>query len=118
MSQWVQHMSGQGEKWEVDCCLSNAVWRVHTRDTTITVFHYLPVSEYILCDPPEQWQDVTESLTMEETMWGLPRLKYPDGAVADNTNHRFRKVEINLVGPGILNGCQKGWAFIVEKRKS
>ena len=117
MSQWVQHMSGQGEKWEVESCLSNAVWRVHTEDTTITVFHYLPVSEYTLCDPPEQWEDVTESLAMEETMWGLPRLKYPDGTVADNTNHRFRKVRLFLEKPDSVNNCEQ-WAFIVERRKA
>jgi hypothetical protein len=57
--QWVQHISGQGEKWEVEGRYTDAAWKVHAKDKTVTLAHYLPKSEYRLCDPTEQWEAVT-----------------------------------------------------------
>lgn len=58
MSQWVQHISGQGEKWEVvHTGMKSTEWAVN--DKRGIGKHYLPTSEYILCDPPEEWEVCT-----------------------------------------------------------
>lgn len=56
--QWVQHISGQGEKWEVrDGVDSEQQWCVwdHQSDSG---YHWLPKSEYRLCPAPEVWEEV------------------------------------------------------------
>lgn len=62
IKRYVQHISGQGEKWELfneaqHCHESE--WRVKAR--THEWYHDLPKSEYILCAPPEEWEDVTDN---------------------------------------------------------
>ena len=70
MSRWVQHISGLGAKWEVSDLLrplwmrdgivvSENEWLVLHASSKAPV-HLLPKSEYVLCDPPEQWENVTE----------------------------------------------------------
>lgn len=58
-TQWVQHISGQGEKWKVDSEWSadkGTFWLV---DVGLGQSASLPKSEYVLCTPPERWEDVT-----------------------------------------------------------
>lgn len=63
-TQWVQHISGQGEKWEV-CSLSTDVdWAVSGK--RVGTVHHLPKSEYRICDPPEEWRDVTGDVTIQK----------------------------------------------------
>jgi len=54
---WVQHMSGQGAKWEVvqDCGDS---WSVSTNTAPLYGRPLLPKSEYFICEPPEKWVEV------------------------------------------------------------
>ena len=54
---WVQHISGQGEKWEV-VTDGATQWCVNAT-TSGNAYHHLPKSEYRLCDPPEQYVDIT-----------------------------------------------------------
>lgn len=59
---YVQHVSGHGEKWEVDSS------RTYADDTDYCVraklqntrskLHWLPKSEYVVCEPPEEWREV------------------------------------------------------------
>ena len=57
---WVQHISGQGEKWEVYTTYENDLWIVQApKGSRIGTRPYLPKSEYRLCDPPEQYVDIT-----------------------------------------------------------
>ena len=61
MTQWVQHISGQGEKWEVAGIphpLDQVEWQVYMKKPHHSC-HWLPKSEYRLCEPPEVWVDVT-----------------------------------------------------------
>lgn len=48
---WVQHISGQGEKWEVwkEC---EQEWNVYQKRVGGPSL-FFPKSEYRLCDPPE-----------------------------------------------------------------
>lgn len=69
--QWVQHISGQGEKWEVvvDNAGNAYQWWVRSGPAPCG-WHYLPKSEYVLCDPPEVWRDVTEAVKIDEYFAG------------------------------------------------
>lgn len=55
--QWVQHISGQGEKWEV-MAENGQQWGLR-HDVTSIGWHFVPKSEYVLCEPLEVWKDVT-----------------------------------------------------------
>ena len=60
-TRWVQHISGQGLKWAIDERIADGdpdIWMVsqggaHDRRM------YVPKLEYRLCEPSEQWVDVT-----------------------------------------------------------
>lgn len=58
---YVQHMSGNGEKWEVQekpiVMAFGEEWIVH--DRLRVGWHALPKSEYPLCKPEKRWVDVT-----------------------------------------------------------
>ena len=69
MSHWVQHISGQGAKWEVESYghLTSA-WGVKGTGPDVLTL-YLPTSEYRLCEPPtlpETWTDVTAHCRFHE----------------------------------------------------
>lgn len=55
-TKWVEHISGQGKKWEVYEEHFNA-WGIFLLKPGVTDYR-LPKSEYRLCDPPEQWEKV------------------------------------------------------------
>ena len=55
--QWVQHISGQGEKWEVAKEYEEE-WAVQKKVVQPS-FLYFPKSEFRLTNPPEQWINVT-----------------------------------------------------------
>ena len=55
-TRWVQHISGQGEKWEVLGELDLA-WTVWSNDQPRTTYT-LPWSDYRVCEPPEKWVEV------------------------------------------------------------
>ena len=115
MTQWVQHWSRNGEKWEVrEDIPDEYTWYCIM---PVPGAHYLrlPKSEYCLCDPPEQWEDVTEHVIFDQSEpFGMGRLLMPDGGVLDRSNGRLRKVRCGKTA-GVNN---PDWAFIVERRKS
>lgn len=66
---YVQHISKQGRKWELDGNTreeyeSATEWVVKSEDGSER--HFLPKSEYVLCPPPERWVDVTAECTLDE----------------------------------------------------
>lgn len=107
--QYVCHISGQGEKWEVGSEYQES-WRIHTNAYSPDL--YLPKSEYRICDPPEVWRDVTELCEISRTGDVIRDGKF----VLGSKGYRFRKVEVNLIGPNYQYGCKKAWAFIVEQK--
>jgi hypothetical protein len=76
-TRWVQHVSGQGEKWEAlpRQCSKGIDWHVKSKDGSD--FHFLPKSEYILCEPPVVWEDVTAECQVQDyvisgmTFWSI-----------------------------------------------
>jgi hypothetical protein len=100
MSQWVQHKSGQGEKWEVDevrTFMGGSVVCVKAK-VPGNAHPLLPWSEYIPCDPPEEYEDVTS------------KYKMLDGAesVVLGRDEQFKYID----------GPHNGPCFIVERRKA
>lgn len=57
MPKWVQHKSGQGKKWEVDAVHLES-YAVKRSATSVSRF-LLPIEEYALTDPLEQWETCT-----------------------------------------------------------
>lgn len=117
MSQWVQHISGQGEKWQVH----NETFPATTREewcvrAKLGGLHYLPKSEYVPVpvEPEKVWRNVTSECEFAERGNHLilpchvvpgakTYTKLPDG-------YRLRKVK------GWPNGeSPKVWFFIVER---
>jgi hypothetical protein len=121
VSNWVQHISGQGEKWEVAEFEHNYphLWRAkdHQQDKLGESCVWLPKSEYILCAPPKQWEDVTGSLTIEESYMGLGQLKYQDGTLVHNQDHRLRKIRVADCAAHGTPEYRYRDVFIIERRK-
>lgn len=119
--QWVQHKSGQGEKWEVQNFEHHYphLWRAtdhQDRGNDADSCVWLPKTEYILCDPPEEWEVVAVTVECEWTDSNLGEfyIKMSGGArmeckedLHQRGNYRVRKVD----------GLHHGPAFIVERKK-
>lgn len=116
--QWVQHISGQGEKWELsdhpdNDCKAFSIWRVNTK-VTGNWGPVLPKSEYRLCDPPEVWRDVTADMTETGICHGIIVLNQ----YAANSGYRLRKVQLETPHKCGKTLASIVWAFIVEKKVS
>ena len=108
--QYVQHISGKGEKWEVyDDSGKSGTWFV--KDTNLV----LPKPEYVLVDPPERWQDVSADCEAfdDEGFNGLTHARVARFWTRTKWAHdgyRLRKVQLRRAD----NTPQ--WAFLVEKK--
>jgi hypothetical protein len=101
MSRWVQYKKDiNGRKWEVISSCGDG-WNVV--DRSASYMHNLPKAEYVLVDPPEQWEDVT--VTYEANDLRLLTYAGADYSMAD---YRITKID----------GLHNGPAFIVERKKS
>ena len=109
---YVRHLSGQGKTWKVRCewdvtwdCTPNSA-----SETGASIAYFLPKSEYVLCEPPERWEDVTsecECRSHGDFSDGL----YHQGKAVRAREYRLRKVECT-VGFRPERRC----CFIVEKK--
>ena len=110
MSQWVQSKySKDATKFEASDD-NTFQWKLRHGQEGYKE-HWVPKSEYILCDPPEVWEDVTNtcySADRERTVFHTEGTKL---VLATEEGYRLRKVQIVLLG-------SDRWAFIVEKKKS
>lgn len=111
MKKYVQHKSGQGEQWEVDeewDAEGMSVVRVKAK-VPGNFCPLLPCSEYIPCDPPEEWENVTDDCS-----WGwsgsefVATMYYFGCLLHHDLGLRLRKI----------NGPHNGPCFIVERKKS
>lgn len=101
--QYVQHVSGQGEKWPVYRD-NGETWLIWGHSFV------LPKSEYRLCEP-DKWENVT----MECTLGPCDNVLQHKGFVVGwDRGYRLRKV---------ISSCkmgEKGWvlgeSFIIEKK--
>jgi len=113
--QWVQHISGQGEKWEVVSShfqTSHLEWKVYMKSMKDT-YHWLPKSEYRLCEPPEVWRDVSEGARVGSD---LSCILYDNlgREISVHNGYRLRKVHVSIEH-GVENWVD-GYAFIVEQK--
>ncbi len=125
---WVQHISGQGEKWEVvseDFATNSLEWQVYMKQMQGT-YHWLPKSEYRLCEPPEVWRDVTGECVVTADTWP-PGAEYGTAIAMHSCvlyepthwvkteGYRLRKVEIWQANGIDGKNCPVA-AFIVEQK--
>jgi hypothetical protein len=125
VSKWVQHKSGQGDKWKRIDSEKNQDpkwdgWIVESKEGLGQLI--LPRSEYQECPAPERWIDVTghcNSFTKGEgkatclAHSGLDVLSRPD-------LYRLRKVQGNWSAEGKASegkAAPSGWAFVIEQRE-
>lgn len=115
VTQWVQHMSGQGEKWEIrgDQTDRHGWWVA--RDLSAEIVR-LPKSEYVPCSPPERWEDVTEECEPQANgeIWHMHNHRRSGIYVGQANGYRLCKVQF----PSNENVNFKKWAFIVERKVS
>lgn len=106
--QWVQYISGQGEKWLVDD-ENERLWVIN-----LPHFMRLPKSEYRLCDPPEVWRDVSEGARVGSD---LSCILYDNlgREISVHNGYRLRKVRVY---PYQQPTEITTWAFIVEQKVS
>ena len=113
MSKYVQHRSGDGEKWKLrDCGYNNSnhkTWVIDTDFSISTNCMELPRSEYVECSPPEEWEDVTVECDWGNAGEGMEAIIFHQGLrlLADR-GYRLRKIK------DMYNISY----FIVERRKS
>jgi hypothetical protein len=123
---WVQHISGQGAKWLVDVEGTNS-WRCpHGQPVSLgySPHYFFPKSEYVLCEGPEVWVDVTH-----ECEWVKDNVYHGKQPLAIGmaghivSGYRLRKVhllsspkDLVEISAGHVKGLQDCWAFIVEKK--
>jgi len=114
MNKYVQHKSGQGEKWQVDSYYDDheMFWRVPMKPGVADLVYRLPKSEYIECDPPEQWEECTREVVE-------PSKDY------DNRKLEIKKANFLTVGAATMgsvtpNYCWawRGDALVIERRTS
>lgn len=121
--QYVCHISGQGEKWEVTGRLynqeQNEDWQVASKTSKDEFsYHYLPKSEYRLCPAPEVWKDVTEDVKEGDPSEYWQYFLMDDlQMLAVNAGHGYRLRKVPLFGSvtqdrPVVSKC----AFIVEKK--
>ncbi len=130
--QWVQHISGQGEKWEVcEAGVDMQRWQTAYQNGRLTM--YLPKSEYCLCEPPEMWKDVTEECAVTDDKWP-PHSEYGQAIAkhscvlyepthwVKNESYRLRKMQLRALSDGSdpldFASYRPQWAFIIEQKVS
>ena len=112
---YVQHISGQGEKWEVlndNQHCHESEWRVKAKDHAF--YHDIPKSEYRLCEPPEEWEDITRECEWTHECYSSWYIKAANGDRIEaymNGPYRVRKIDL------LYEHCNHACAFIVERRK-
>lgn len=111
---WVQYKNDpNGEKWEVVDELP-VQWVVSQGAGIPRAV--LPKLDYLICDPPEEWEDVTG-----ECDWCGGLAFFGDEIVTEQRGYRFRKVQVNFPAEGQAptgTPAHCGWAFIIERRKA
>ena len=113
--QWVQHISGEGEKWEIkdvaDLKGGYSVFEVKPKSEGNWA-PMLPKSEYRLCSPPEVWVDVTEEVEVVDRGEYSNLVYRGDIVKIGKGPYRLRKITI-YAG----NADHPQAAFIVERKE-
>ena len=104
MTEYIRHVSGTGPLFVLS---RRDRMRTYVQDGAGYNL-ILPTSEYVLCESPARWVDVTAHVVTSGNYWH-------DGneilLCIKNDNYRLRKVH------GSPYRADEGWAFIVEKKQ-
>lgn len=124
--QYVQHISSTGPKFPV--LNERPSWLKDGRGVSEHEWlvqgisqHLLPKSEYVLCDPPEQWIDVTNECRIKGNgeIWlqcgvGETNVTYFSNHNDKTRIYRLRKVRVDVKHDKMVM-VKDAEAFIVEK---
>ncbi len=124
---YVQHVSGQGEKWAIIDGGDGIgeylhEWCVHAKSECVkNGHHWLPKSEYRLCAPPERWVDVTEQCEWDGGYALFQRKANSLGDKIVNSANGYRIRKVQLADPDEHCDYTKStplqWAFLIERRQ-
>lgn len=124
MTQYVCHISGQGEKWALHHDYTQA--NSHPEATAYVVENKtpgyaalrLPRCEYRLCEPPEVWVDVTAECDLTNDP-DYQRIRHDDDTrfltAWQGRGYRLRKVSLGDLSDSSFSHAKT--VFIVEKRR-
>lgn len=125
MKKYVQHISGQGKKWELRECRYN---ENNNKETwVINDGMELPRSEFKPCDPPEEWEDVTDACEIDSYsnaagefysilhLGGLHLISADGKPRGGDCNVMYKKYGYRLRK---IDHLHNGPCFIVERKKS
>ena len=115
--------------WEVRDCPYNYA-SPPSNDWCVEVeggLHWLPKSEYVEVPAPERWADVTAQCVVDDyenrvgAFWSIIHAadgnrNGPNVMSKENKGYHLKKVQVNFIGPGVDHGCQRGMAFIIERK--
>ena len=117
MAKYVQHISGQGEKWELatyQCEESDShLWAVEVPGKMLCA--YVPKSEYREVPPPEVWRDITSECEIQKNgeLWHMAEHKRSGISAISlygvTAGYRLRKVFLQRLD-------DPEWVFKVEKK--
>ena len=115
---YVQHVSGKGETYRVIGEVLRAWSVVMVGDTALTNWN-LPKVDYLLCDPPEQWVDVTAEITIDRSGRHILHTSYAPYIVEVPSGYRLSKMQLFHRSPASCDydKYDKQWAFIVERKE-
>jgi len=102
MKQYVQHISGTGRVFRV-LDDSGFCWKVNL--SSLECDCWLPKSEYRLCEPPQEWEDVTDEYTV---ICGRMIAHNGEKYQCIRPSDRIR----------MINHLHNGPCFIIERKKS
>lgn len=115
-TQYVQHISGTGPKWESDGTWKSSYGEFWSIPLGVSEHASFPRSEYRLCEPPDRWVDVTADVTLDDDGRDMVHQQHQWRAVPQHAYgaYRLRKVPI-CTGSEHGHEPTKEWAFKVEK---
>lgn len=90
-------------------------WEVYNEDSFRTNL-FLPRAEYILCNAPDVWNDVTARVTVANDGRDLVLDGCQWRAVYNGSTDRFRKVQ-GLLDGGPIGSADYHWAFVIEQQQ-
>lgn len=127
MKQYVQHISGRGEKWKVVHNDNDPfMWIAKSPEECRNNF-LLPKTEYHLCEPPEEWENVTGACEVDSYsnsvgefysilhLGGLQLISADDEPRGGDCNVMYKKYGYRIRK---INHLHNGPCFIVERKKS
>ena len=118
VARWVQskYSDGKGKKFLVKG-ENPEVWSIEISSPVYSV--WVPKEEYVLCEAPEVWENVTHQMSCESGKKILHNLRTIASIHGDDNKRdcSFLPYRFELVQVGYIGMIKPGMAIIIEKLK-